>query len=209
MNWNNSYNLYLCSRGQSAVEELVHFVLWGAPVQEVQAASLNKGLHRLVKLNPELTLTKKNAKACILEQSAKECVVHQHLWQAWGSREDVGMFGVKAQRVRCYNLSISDLLMDSLIKNDSIACTSFLVWWCKKPPMGQTGINWFKYVKIEMHCGNSTRGDLASVVYKKPFVVITYIIGWLSNPDYLQNIASGTHRSHTAQVSWNVESKKY
>lgn len=30
------------------------------------------------------------------------------------------MFGVKAQRVGCLNLSISDLLMDSLIKNDSI-----------------------------------------------------------------------------------------
>lgn len=29
-------------------------------------------------------------------------------------------FGVKAPKVGCYNLSISDLLMDSLIKNDSI-----------------------------------------------------------------------------------------
>lgn len=30
------------------------------------------------------------------------------------------MFGVKARGVGCYNSSISDRLMDSLIKNDSI-----------------------------------------------------------------------------------------
>lgn len=32
----------------------------------------------------------------------------------------MGMFGVKAWGVGCYNFSTSDLLMDSLIKNDSI-----------------------------------------------------------------------------------------
>lgn len=38
----------------------------------------------------------------------------------------MGMFGVKARRVGCCNLAISDLLMDSLIKNDSIDLLFFL-----------------------------------------------------------------------------------
>lgn len=109
-------------------KEVISLFLSGTPVQEVQSSFVNKGLLRLVKKKAQDRLLFLCHKGKMLRPAPQSNRAKGVLCISSSDKPRESVRRGCVRRVRregmaslmLYNLSISDLLMDSLIKNDSI-----------------------------------------------------------------------------------------